>query len=233
MKKSAILLAMLVALLVTPAAVLAQETEGDTEARADGRFRLTLNGEAPENFSFWVESNVGDGGVICTTDAAMVGTGIPECKDGGEVNEMSYSVPSGSTLDYRIVGSQGVELSQEVVAEGSQVVGQGFVVDASYTFSGEPTGDVASGTQPAGASPTDDKADDKADDETANENGDGAAGTQYEDASSGSVEESSGKDDPTTASGVLPDTGGSSIFLVAGAVLLLAAGGFFAYRSIS
>ena len=217
-KKSAILLTMLVALLATPAAVLAQ----DTGERAEGKFRLTLEGQAPENVSFWVESNIGDGGVICTTDAAMVASGITKCQDGGATNEMAYSAPAGSTLDYRIIGSQGVELSQEVVAEGSRVAENGFIVEASYTFSGEPIGDERPGTQPEDTTP--------ADDETA----DGAAGDQYEDVSTGNDEASPDKGDSSAAiEGVLPDTGGSSMFLVAGAALLLAAGGFFAYRTIS
>lgn len=224
MKKPVVLTAMLVALLAAsavalaglPAAVLAQ----DTEERAEGKFRLTLEGPAPENVSFWVESNVGDGGVICTTDAAMVASGITECRDGGEVNEMSYSAPVGSTFEYRIVGSQGVELSQETIAEGSKVAEDGFVVDATFTFSGEPIGGEPSGTQPEDTTTTDDETDDE------------AAGDQYEDASSGD-EESPSKGDSDAAEGVLPDTGGSSVVLVAGAALLLATGGFLAYQMIS
>lgn len=211
------LAASVVALSGAPA-VLAQ----DTEERAEGKFRLTLDGSAPENVSFRVEANVGGGGVICTTDADMVETGIPECRDGGEVNEMSYSAPVGSTIEYRIVGSQGVELSQETVAEGSTTAENGFVVDASYTFSGEPIGDEPSGTKPDDTPSTDD----------------GAAGDQYENDSSGSSKDVSGKDDSgkedsEADGGVLPDTGGSSVVLVAGAALLLAAGGFLAYRAIS
>lgn len=234
MKKPAILTAMLVALLAAsavalagaPAAVLAQ----DTEERAEGKFRLTLEGPAPENVSFRVESNVGDGGVICTTDAAMVETGIAECRDGGGVNEMSYSVPAGSTFEYRIVGSQGVELSQETIAEGSKVAEDGFVVDATFSFSGEPIGDEPSGTQPEDSPSTDDDSD--------GTDGDGAAGDQYEDDSSDNDKESSdkedsGKEDSDAEDGVLPDTGGFSLALVAGAALLLAASGFLAYRSIS
>ncbi len=227
MKKPVVLTAMLVALLAAsavalaglPAAVLAQ----DTEERAEGKFRLTLEGPAPENVSFWVESNVGDGGVICTTDAAMVETGIAECRDGGGVNKISYSVPAGSTFEYRIVGSQGVELSQETIAEGSKVAEDGFVVDATFSFSGEPIGDEPSGTQPEDSPSTDD---------------DGAAGDQYEDDSSDNDKESSdkedsGKEDSEAEDGVLPDTGGSPLVPIAGAALLLAAGGFLAYRSIS
>lgn len=221
LNKSAVLMAMLVALLMAPAAILAQDTGAPTE----GKFRLTLEGQAPENVSFWVESNVGDGGVICTTDAAMVETGVTACRDGGEVNEMSYSVPAGSTFDYRIIGSQGAALSQEVVAEGSKVAEQGFVVDASYIFSGEPVGGELSGTQPEDTTTTDGQADDETVDE--------AADDQYEDDSSGGSEESSDKGDSNAAAGVLPDTGGSSLVLVAGAALLLAAGGFLGYRMIS
>lgn len=233
MRKPAIFTAMLVAMIATsavaPAAVLAQ----DTEAPAEGKFRLTLEGSAPENVSFWVESNVGDGGVICTTDTAMVASGIAECRDGGGVNEMSYSAPAGDTFEYRVVGSQGAELSQETVAEGSKVAEDGFVIDATFTFSGEPIGDEPSGTQPEDLPSTDDGADDK--------NDDGAAGDQYEEYSSGSGDESSDssdkedsdKEDSDAAGGVLPDTGGSSLVLVAGAALLLAAGGFLAYRTMS
>ncbi|HET7479078.1 MAG TPA: LPXTG cell wall anchor domain-containing protein [Rubrobacteraceae bacterium] len=220
LKRSAVLAAMLMALLAAPVPVMAQDAEALSGGTADGKFRLTLDGWAPENVSFWVETSSGAGGVICTTDAAMVETGIPECRDGGSTNEMAFSAPAGSTLDYRIIGSQGSELSQEVVAEGSKVADTGFIVDASYTFSGDTIGGDPAGTHPDGNA-------------SADNNDDGAASGQYEDDSSSDGGPSSENVDSNAAVSVLPDTGGASVAVIAGAALLLAAGGFLAYRTIS
>jgi len=97
------------------------------------RFGLTIAGEAPENHSFYVESSVGEGGVICTTDVALIGqTGYPECRGDGAVNELALALPAGRAFDYRILKSQGV--SQEVVSEGSEVAVEGLVINAFYSF---------------------------------------------------------------------------------------------------
>ncbi len=45
-------------------------------------------------------------------------------------------MPVGETFDCRILRSQGVALSQEVVAEGSEVAAEGLAVNASYSFAG-------------------------------------------------------------------------------------------------
>lgn len=221
MKRSTILTAALaVLLLAVSSPAQAQEESGE---KVNGTFRLTLNGEAPENVSFWVETSAdGEGGVICTTDAAMVESGVNECRDGGATNEMAYAAPAGGEVEYRIVGSQGAELSQEVVAKGSTEAEEGFVVEASYTFSDEPVGG-----EPEGAAPDED---------------DGAAEDQYGD-DSDDANNDSGKDDEAgkasddkaseASPGVLPDTGGASLTLAVGALLLMAAGGFVAYRVIS
>lgn len=215
LRKSTILAAMFVALLAASPSALAQES-GE---KVNGTFRLTLNGEAPENVSFWVETGAGgEGGVICTTDAAMVETGIDECRDGGAVNEMTYAAPADGDIEYRIVGSQGAELSREVIAEGSTVAEEGFVVEASYTFSDEPVGG-----EPEGTTPDEDN---------------GAAGDQYGD-ESGNADgnndsgDKNNKKGSEASPGVLPDTGGASPTVVVGALLLMAAGGFLAYRVAS
>jgi LPXTG-motif cell wall-anchored protein len=225
LRKLIILAAVLVAPLAVSSPALAQEDQG---TEVSGTARLTLNGAAPENVSFWVESNVpGVEGVICTTDAAMVASGIPECQDGGAVNELALTAPAGSAVDYRVIGSQGSELSQEVAAQGSMVAEEGFVMDASYTFSGDVIGGDLEGTGPeAGVVIPEDG---------------GAAHTQYGDETAqstdsigngGGVQASTASSgDPTGGTGVLPDTGGSSAPLLAVAVLLLAAGSFLAYRS--
>ncbi len=217
LKKLMILAAVLAAPLAVSSPALAQEQGTEVSGTA----RLTLNGTAPENVSFWVESSApGVEGVICTTDAAMVASGIPECQDGGAVNELALTAPAGGAVDYRVIGAQGSELSQETVAQGSMTSEEGFVMDASYTFSGDVIGGEPEGTAP--------------------EDG-GAAQTQYGDETKqptvstgeadGAQASTVSSGDPTGGTGVLPDTGGASIPLLAGAVLLLASGGFLAYRS--
>jgi hypothetical protein len=100
-------------------------------------FELTIEGEVPPKHSIYVESSACPGGVIYTTDADVLKqAGYPECRGGSEAIEAELAVPVGATLDYRILKSQGVALSQEVVAEGSEVAAEGLVVNASYSFAG-------------------------------------------------------------------------------------------------
>lgn len=216
LKRSTILAAIFVALAASASPALAQET-GE---KVNGTFRLTLNGEAPENVSFWVETSAdGEGGVICTTDAAMVESGINECEDGGAVNEMYYAAPAGGDVEYRIVGSQGAALSQQVIAEGSTAAEEGFVIEASYTFSDEPVAGAPEGTGP---------------DEDAAE---AQYGDDSDNADTGDKDDKDGQSDEDKDSeakpGVLPDTGGASPTPAIGALLLIAAGGFLAYRIVS
>lgn len=223
MRRITVLAATFAALLL---AVSSPAPAQESVEKVEGIFRLTLNGEAPENVSFWVETSAGgEGGVICTTDAAMVSAEIDECRDGGAANEMAYAAPADGDVEYRIVGSQGTGLSQEVVAEGSTAAEEGFVVEASYTFSDEPVGGAPKGTSP---------------------DGDGAARDQYEDESGGADRDDPGdkegsdeknekadaKESSEARPGVLPDTGGVSPVATVGALLLLAAGGFVAHRTV-
>ena len=105
-------------------------------------FALTISGEIPDNLSFYVESSTGPGGVICTTDADVIEqAGYPECRGGGEVNKFELAVPAGETFNYRILKSQGVELSQEVVSEGSEVATEGLVINAFYSRGVDLNGD--------------------------------------------------------------------------------------------
>jgi hypothetical protein len=246
------------AFFATPA--LAQETEGlpaaveaqtsplaaevaqvDPEAGlVNGIFGLTLEGEVPENFSFYAEANIGSGGeVICTTDAEMVGVGYPECVGGGAVNEVSFVAPEGQNIQYRVLGSQGVELSQKVISEGSAVAAEGVRIDASYAFGPEPLEDFSE-------SPIQDPEWEPDVDED-----------QYGEVSSGAVEETAEEtmdpaeeegavilaeeaaanvvpgsvaDIATGGTGLLPDTGGFAPWPVIGAVLL--AGGLLVRRLI-
>lgn len=212
MRITATLVAVSAMLLTVVSPAFAQDTTDGT----GGEFRLTLNGDAPENVSFWVESEApGIEGVICTTDAAMVDSGVAECRDGGAVNELAVTAPAGKSVDYRILGSRGAELSQSVISEGSVAVGDGFVVDAAYTF--DTSGGGAADAQYGGED-------------------DGAAGNTdqdiVEDTVKGTPDTGTVADshDPTGGTGLLPDTGGTSLLAVMAGASLLIAGGFLAYR---
>lgn len=211
LKKLMILAAVLVVSLGASSPAFAQEEQG---TKVSGTVRLTLNGAAPDNVSFWVESNVpGVEGVICTTDAAMIAAGETECRDGGAVNELVLTAPAGSAVDYRVIGSQGSELSQEMIAQGSMVAEEGFVMDASYAFSGDVTGGEPEGT---------------AQTQTVDETVQATDGTGN---SGGGQTTTEASKDPTGGTGILPDTGGVPVPLLVGAGLFLAAGGFLTHRS--
>ena len=237
------LLAMITASLVmTFMALPAHAQEAPKDTTVDGVFRLTLNGEVPDDFSFYVETDQAIGGLapICTTDAAMVAEGYTECVGGGAVNELPFNVPQGATVQYRILGSQGTGLSQMVVAEGETVAEtDGFTIDASHSFDGSPS----EPTETPGT--VDDQYSDEAPAEDATAptasnggmNGGTNGGTNGEtnvETNGGSSEATSGEasDIAELHGGILPDTGGASVVLLFGAALILSAGGFLAYRAI-
>lgn len=215
------LLAMIAAsLAMTFTALPAIAQEVPDQSTVEGVFKLTIDGEVPENYSFYVEMDQAIGGLapICTTDAEMVASGYTECVGGGAVNELPFLVPQGATMHYRVLGSQGVGLSQEVVAEGDAVAASdGFIIEASHAFTSETPESTDTPEDP------------------------GAAGDQY--SYEAPAEEVPAEKVPAPAAsngeisevadlhgGILPDTGGASLALVAGAALILAAGGFLAYR---
>lgn len=121
-----------------PALLEVSEVEPADPAEATVAFELTLGGKVPENVSFYVESTSGPGGVICTTDAAASEeTGHPRCEGGGAVNRAEFPMPAGAPFDYRILVSQGSELSQSVVDRGSVAAAEtGLVLAFAYSFDG-------------------------------------------------------------------------------------------------
>lgn len=125
--------------------VASAETAGPAGREATVAFEVTIEGEVPENVSFYVESDAVPGGVICTTDAAAnEQAGYPECRGGGETERLEVLITSGEEFDYRMLTSQGSELSQSVVAEGSEVAEDGLVVEATYSFQA-PNGEDVNG----------------------------------------------------------------------------------------
>ena len=122
-----------------PALLEVSGVEPADPAEAMVAFELTLGGEVPENVSFYVESTSGPGGVICTTDAAAnEEAGYPRCESGGEINRAEFPMPAGTPFDYRVLTSQGSELSQSVVAEGSVAAAEtGLVLAIAFSFDGE------------------------------------------------------------------------------------------------
>ena len=112
---------------------------GAPEAEAKVTFELSIEGEVPADYSFYVESSVGDGGVICTTDANVVEeAGYPECRPDA-VNTLEIPLPAGEPFDYRILRSRGTELSSFVLDEGSEVAGDGLVIRTSFSAANDPT----------------------------------------------------------------------------------------------
>ncbi len=146
-------------------------------------FRLSIQGEVPEDYSFYVENSVGDGGVICTTDATVVEeAGYPECRPDA-TNQVEIPLPAGEPFDYRILRSRGTELSSFVLDEGFEVAEAGLVVETSYSTANDPVN---------GEDVNEDGATNEADGEFASQTSEAAdAATNSEDA-------------------VLPDTGGPS-----------------------
>jgi len=122
-----------------PALLEVSGVEPADPAEAMVAFELTLGGEVPENVSFYVESTSGPGGVICTTDAAAnEEAGYPRCESGGEINRAEFPMPAGAPFDYRVLTSQGSELSQSVVDEGSVAAAEtGLVLAIAFSFDGE------------------------------------------------------------------------------------------------
>ena len=115
------------------------EPASNTPAReASVAFELSIEGEVPDDYSFYVESSAGDGGVICTTDASVVEeAGYPECRPDA-VNTARIPLPAGEPFDYRVLRSRGTELSSLVLDEGSEVAEDGTVVRASYSAANDP-----------------------------------------------------------------------------------------------
>ena len=163
-------------------------------------FELSIEGEVPEDYSFYVENSVGEGGVICTTDANVVEeAGYPECRP-GDANKAEIPLPAGEPFDYRVLRSRGTELSSFVLNEGSEVAEEGLVVESSYSTANDP-----------------------ANGEDINEDGaineaDGELATQTSDAADAQTS-------PDEA--VLPDTGGARLptFLLLAAFLATLAAG--------
>jgi LPXTG-motif cell wall-anchored protein len=215
MKKLSIMVLAAFSMLFVVSPAFAQENLAETEGVVEGVFRVVLEGDVPENYSVYAETDAAIGGMdpICTTDITMVDAGYTECAGDGSINELLFSVPQGATINYRILASQGAGLAQTVIAEGSTLAEtDGFIINASHTFTGEPNTDEElvidedTGTgeeQYASEAPASDSGD-VATSEVAEANG-----------------------------GVLPDTGGTSFSLLVGAVLLFVAGGFLAYRRLS
>ena len=224
------------AFYATPA--LAQEAEPLVEEQAlvepeavlvNGVFGLVLEGEVPADYSFYAEANIGNGGeVICTTDVEMVGLGYAECVGGGAVNEVPFVAPEGQSIEYRVLGSQGSGLSQEVVSEGTIVAAEGVRIDATYAFDGQPLEDHTE-------NPIQDP--DWEPDADEDQYGAGAAGeettTVEEDAveeevipaeeAAQNVEPGSIADIATGGTGLLPETGGLALVPILGAALLIGA----------
>lgn len=220
--------------LVEEQALAEEQARVDLEAGlVNGVFALVLEGEVPADYSFYVEANIGNGGeVICTTDAEMVGLGYAECVGGGEINEVPFVAPEGQDIEYRVLGSQGSGLSQEVVSEGSVVAAEGVRIDATYAFDGQPLEDhTENPIQEPDWEPDADE----------DQYGVGAAGeetTIAEDAveegavedevilaeeAAQNVEPGSIADIATGGTGLLPETGGLPILPVLGAALLIGA----------
>ncbi len=122
-----------------PALLEVSGVEPADPAEAMVAFELTLGGEVPENVFFYVESTSGPGGVICTTDgAANEEAGYPKCESGGQINRAEFPMSAGTPFDYRVLTSQGSELSQSVVAEGSVAAAEtGLVLAIAFSFDGE------------------------------------------------------------------------------------------------
>ena len=118
---------------------------GEVEPMADAsgeetsvNFELLIEGEVPEDYSFYVETSVGDGGVICTTDSAVVQeAGYPECRPDA-INTVKLPLPDGETFNYRVLRSRGTELSSFVLAEGSEVAEDGLTIEAFYSAANDP-----------------------------------------------------------------------------------------------
>jgi hypothetical protein len=158
-----------------------QPVTGTPGEEANVVFELSIEGEVPENYSFYVESSVGDGGVICTTDATVVEeAGYPECRS-DDINRAEVPITAGEPFDYRILRSRGTALSSFVLDEGSEVAEDGLVIEASYSTANDPAN---------GEDINDDGVINEADGELAARTSDAA------DAATGSDE------------AVLPDTGG-------------------------
>lgn len=210
----------------------AEQAQVDLEAGlVNGVFGLVLEGEVPEDYSFYAEANIGNGGeVICTTDAEMVGLGYPECAGGGAVNEVPFVAPEGHDIQYRVLGSRGAELSQEVISEGSTVAAEGMRIDASYAFDGQPLEDhTENPIQDPDWEPDADE-----DQYGAVESGTaGEETTSVDDAveeaiipaeeAAQNVEPGSIADIATGGTGLLPDTGGFALAPFVGAALLIGA----------
>ena len=217
MKKLLVMVAAALSTMLVVSPAFAQSDPSEAEGMVEGVFRVTIEGDVPENYSVYVETDAAVGGLgpICTTDAAIVAEGYTQCVGGGAVNELPFFVPQGSTVEYRILGSQGTGLSQTVIAEGSTVAKtDGFTVDANLAFNGEtpaepPTEPGATEDQYTNQPPADETEGTSADTTK-------AAGEMSP------VAEANG--------GILPDTGGAPISLLAGAALLLTAGGVLVYR---
>lgn len=124
-----------------PALLEVVSVEPASPGEATVAFELTIEDKVPKNASFYVETSAGSGGVICATGGAADGRGdAPECEGDGGVNRAEFPVPAGEPFDYSVLVSRGSESSQSVVAEGTEVAEDGLVIEASYSFAGDPSG---------------------------------------------------------------------------------------------
>ena len=115
-----------------------ETVSGASGEEANVVFELSIEGEVPEDYSFYVESSVGDGGVICTTDATVVEeAGYPECRPDA-VNAAEVAIPAGESFDYRVLRSRGTELSSFALDEGSEVAEDGLVISTGYSAANDP-----------------------------------------------------------------------------------------------
>lgn len=207
------------------------EIEPDT-GLVNGVFGLVIEGEVPEDYSFYAEANIGNGGeVICTTDDRMVGLGYPECQGGGAVNEVPFVAPEGQEIEYRLLGSQGAGLSQTVVSAGTVAAAEGLRIEAAYAFNGtrledhtqdpirEPdfNPDVDGGQYSGVSGVTAEAEEAVAEEAVADE-----AVIPAEEAAQ-EIEPGSVADVATGGTGLLPETGGLALVPALGAALLAAA----------
>lgn len=220
MKKLSIMVLAAFSMLFVVSPAFAQENSAETEEVVEGVFRVVLEGDVPENYSVYAETDaaIGEMSPICTTDTTMVSAGYAECVGGGSINELLFAVPQGATIDYRILASQGAGLAQTVIAEGSTVAEtDGFIINASHAFAEEPVTSQESITKEEPVA--------KEEPITSEEQYTSEAPASEASAATSEVAEANG--------GVLPDTGGASLSLLAAALLLVTAGGFLAYRRLS
>ncbi len=103
-------------------------------------FRLSLEGAVPEGEVFGVDYPVGGQQPadvpLCTSDPAIVGPAGPLCESGG-VYEGVAEVPAGEPVEFAFQRFASGENPENFYAD-TQTFTEDAVVEASYSFSGEP-----------------------------------------------------------------------------------------------